>query len=432
MTTAQPAVPDHCLGRFAFLIHPTRNDDMIQSIHPAILASLTPAKRQVFQQWLLACAATCTSPGVAFHLPALPSAKVDGGYVEGWLIGMPHTPERMMRLGRQERDELIGQCVEIARDLGADVLGLGAFTSIITRNGLTVADCGLHVTSGNGLTAMSAAASMEELVRQRGDCGNECALGIIGAAGSVGRIASLRLAKTFAHITLFGNPEHRDTNKMKALAGELYQEALRRTGAAALQGVAAALKPVRAEVMAVAGDLIDSAGAGQRVALTDRIDTLFQQQFKRQGPLRIDFDLAADLHRMRYVLTATSKGKAFVDPALFGPGTVVCDVARPSDVLDSIKESAQAHSIHAYQGGIMNLPGKIVFGNRNVVGCAPGTNLACLSETMVLALAQAGRNYSIGPATPLEEAESVLAMAHEHGFSVSIPRFEAQLTAEAA
>jgi len=65
----------------------------------------------------------------------------------------------------------------------------------------------------------------------------------------------------------------------------------------------------------------------------------------------------------------------------------------------------------------------VSFGLRNVVGCDQGTNLACLSETVVLALSQVNRNYSIGPATPLAESESVLDMATEHGFAVRVPDF---------
>jgi predicted amino acid dehydrogenase len=418
----------HCLGRFAFLIHPTKEDDLIKSIDPVILQALPPAERQAMKDWILSCCRACGSPGMAHHIPAVPSTKVPGGYAEGWLIAMTQTPEKMMRLGKKARTELIEECVDIAKGLGADVLGLGAFTSIITHNGLSVAGCGLHVTSGNGLTAMSAACSLEAIAAQRGDVKASSRLGIVGAAGSVGRLSSLRLAKTFRQITLFGNPATRDTPKMLALAGEIYQAALRWPAGAPRQGVAATLEPVRPVLVRDFGNLVSQEDPLCRAALAEQVAAEFAVHGLGAAPLQISFDLSDDLHRMHYVLTATSKGKAFVDPGLLSPGTVVCDVARPSDFFESLLQSQEQddQKVHAYEGGVMNIPGGIRFGVRNVVGCKPGTNLACLSETIVLALSQVKRNYSIGPSTPLDESEEVLDLALAHGFSVHLPPFADQ------
>jgi predicted amino acid dehydrogenase len=423
--TRDPALTQ-CLGRFVFLIHPTNDDDMIKSMDPSILQGLPHAQSEAMKSWILSCAQACGSPGVAHYIPAVPSSKIPGGYAEGWLIGLPQTPEKMMRLGKKARTDLIDECIDIAKGLGADVLGLGAFTSIITHNGLSVADCGLHVTSGNGLTAMSAAYSLESIAAQRGDVNASTRLGVVGAAGSVGRLASLRLAKTFARITLFGNPATRDTPKMLALAGEIYQAALRQPGQNVDQGVAQALVPLRDALLRDFAELIVQDEPIARAALAEKVEALLAANGLGAAPLQISFDLADSLHRMHYVLTATSKGKAFVDPGLLGPGAVVCDVARPSDFYASLLQSQEHQTVHAYEGGIMNIPGGVRFGVRNVVGCTPGTNLACLSETIVLALSQVNRNYSIGPSTPLDESEKVLDLALAHGFSVHLPQFANQ------
>ncbi|TPW14913.1 MAG: aminotransferase, partial [Halothiobacillaceae bacterium] len=77
--------------------------------------------------------------------------------------------------------------------------------------------------------------------------------------------------------------------------------------------------------------------------------------------------------------------------------------------------------VFVYEGGLMRLPEKVSFGRRNLIGCEPGINLSCLSETITLAMSGVRRHYSIGSDLPLDEAEAVYAQALHHGFRVFTP-----------
>jgi predicted amino acid dehydrogenase len=92
----------------------------------------------------------------------------------------------------------------------------------------------------------------------------------------------------------------------------------------------------------------------------------------------------------------------------------VCDVARPLDVA---KRVADARSdLLIYEGGLMRLPQQIRFGETNVLGYPQGINLACLSESMVLALAGVSSHHSLGNRIDYAQAQRILDLAHQHGF----------------
>jgi predicted amino acid dehydrogenase len=120
------------------------------------------------------------------------------------------------------------------------------------------------------------------------------------------------------------------------------------------------------------------------------------------------------------LLSASSAGKSFLDPRLLRPGAIVCDVARPLDVLTAVR--AARPDVFVYEGGVMRLPDDVVFGRQNLLGYPPGYNLACLSETIVLAMEGACRSYSVGRHIDYAEACAIYAMALRHGFEYAILR----------
>ena len=414
MDSMKPSEP--CLGRYAFLIHPTSLEDLYSS-GPGTFANLTPRQRQNWEQWIASWSQRRYEPGIAYHLPVLRSQA--GGYVEGWLIAIPLTPSQLMRLKPQDRAQLLDKCVDLAKDLEVDMLGLGAFTSIISRGGVDIAGHGVNVTTGNSLTAMVAAESLKLAGRQMGKDLGRAHLGIIGAAGSVGRLACKRLATECRRITLFGNPTNPGSmQKLKGLAGELYQDAIARLVNGALSGIGGQLLPY-----ARALDEAYRASVNHRsIETLSRLHDSVAGAAQSAGvapPLTVSIDLEHELPKMGFVISATSQGKAFIDAAALAPGAVVCDAARPADVVADIRQSRP--DVFVYEGGLMRLPQSVSFGRRNVIGCEPGVNLACLSETIVLAMSGIRRDYSVGAEPSFADAEEVFRLAHRHGFSVFVP-----------
>jgi predicted amino acid dehydrogenase len=73
-------------------------------------------------------------------------------------------------------------------------------------------------------------------------------------------------------------------------------------------------------------------------------------------------------------------------------------------------------------GGLVNLPDpRVRFGIGNVQGFPSGVQLACLSETLLLALAGESRDFSIGDDVPLADVDRVMDLAALHGFTLAEP-----------
>jgi predicted amino acid dehydrogenase len=411
-----PNLSEPCLGKFAFLIHPTSLEDLYAS-GPIELTKLTPRQRENWERWISSWSQRRYEPGIAYHLPVLRSQA--GGYVEGWLIAIPLTPTQMMRLKPRDRKQLLEKCVELAKELEVDMLGLGAFTSIISRSGSDLVGCGINVTTGNSLTAMAAAEGLKLAIRRLGGDVGEEEIAVIGAGGSVGRLVCMHLAAECRHLTLFGNPANPGSmQKLKVLAGKLYQDSMERLLNGTISGIGHALLPFIGSIEGAYRASLMHRGPESLRRLHDAV----AEEARRgslEAPLSVTIDLEQNLPRMEFVVSATSQGKAFIDANVLAPGAVVCDAARPADVAANVRQLRP--DVFVYEGGLMRLPEPVYFGRRNVIGCKPGVSLACLSETIVLTMSGVRRDVSVGPEPSLADAEEILRLAHRHGFGVFVP-----------
>ena len=404
-----------CLGRYAFLIHPTTFEDVIQtSVSPAF-ERYDERQMSAWAEWLTVFSRKCYEPGVAYHLPVLRSKA--GGYAEGWLITCGLTPAQMLRLTRRERDDLMSKYLDVARGLEVNMVGLGAFTSIITRGGTDLEGCGLNLTTGNSLTAIAVTESLKIVARARGIDLQRTSVGVIGAAGSVGRLVAKLLASTASHMVLFGNPANPAAGKnLEILLGELYLDALLRSQGGLCEGIASPLRDALSRCEPVPAAMLS---ATDDRAMRD-LARLIHAKLNLMGqapPVELSVDLARHLPSLGAVVSATNQSEAFIDCTLLAPGAIVCDAARPP----AIRFVARPRKdVLVYAGGLMMLPEPVRFGRRNLLGFPPGINLACLSECIALAMAGATHSYSLGNRIPVAEAEEVYALARHHGFEVSI------------
>ncbi len=88
------------------------------------------------------------------------------------------------------------------------------------------------------------------------------------------------------------------------------------------------------------------------------------------------------------------------------------DIARPFDFICS-KDS----ETNIFEGGLVNQPELVIYSDCNMVNTPVGVNLACLSETIALALDNADGHYSIGKTLDYNQAYTIFKLAQSHGFS---------------
>jgi acetylornithine/succinyldiaminopimelate/putrescine aminotransferase/predicted amino acid dehydrogenase len=336
--------------RWAFLIHYTRPED-VRVTEPG-LARLSDDELRTFRERVSQLPA-----GVCLRAPVVRSAT--GAEAEGFILALPLLPEEMLRRGRRRMVAAIRRGVDLAARLGADVVGLGGFTTPLSGRGTAVLGRGPLVTTGNALTAAAAfqVAAME--MAARGRRWAQLRVAVLGARGSVGALLARLVAREQPRqLVLFGNP-HSDPAPLQALAVDL--------------GRACAATTASRDPHAIA---------------------------------------ACDL-----VLSATGAARPVLDGLTLQEGAVVCDVARPPDAGPITRGRAD---LTILDGGLVGLPDPtLAFGPGNLQGLPPGIALACLSETILHALEGTRTNFGVGDDIPVAEADWALEMCRRHGFQVA-------------
>jgi acetylornithine/succinyldiaminopimelate/putrescine aminotransferase/predicted amino acid dehydrogenase len=297
------------------------------------------------------------APGVLMRAPTIHSAT--GAAVEGIIIGLPLLPAEMARRGLRSVSGEIARAVDLAASLGVKIVGLGGHTAPYSRRGLAVTGRGPAITTGNALTAGMAMAAVREAARARNLRLSDARVAVVGARGSVGSLCARLVARERPKsLVLVGNPGR---------------------GAAALESLGRTLPP-------------------------------------ETRNLEITTDSAA-LWDCDIVITATSAARPVIGNALIAPGTIVCDVARPPDTSALLRSRGDLTVI---DGGRVALPDPSVrFGAGNLNDLPDGVVLACLAETMLLALEGEARDTGVGYDVAVAEADRLLALARLHGFRLA-------------
>lgn len=113
--------------------------------------------------------------------------------------------------------EKIQDAVNLAQKLGINTVSLGAYTSIITNNGLSLVESGnTRIITGNTLTAASGIIRLKKEIEKRSKTNQPIILGIVGASGNIGSILSQTFIEpemNFEWIYLFG----RNTKKLREI-----------------------------------------------------------------------------------------------------------------------------------------------------------------------------------------------------------------------
>ncbi len=346
------------MDSFAFIIHP---------LDPkADVARKYPRLARVLPVWAIHFLSRFWPPLLLSHVTGIRSAAT-GREVEGWLLACPFTARRMLQLPPRVVYRKIIQTGRLAERLGAKILGLGAYTSVVGDGGLTVARAlDIPVTTGDSYTVALAVRALLEAGSRMSIAPSQATGAVVGASGAIGSACARLLAPQVREMLLVGRRMER-------------------------------LKKVRDEVM----------------NLTDK-------------PVEITSDVA-DIHRADLIASATSAGKAIIRASHLKPGAVVCDVARPRDVAAQVAQ--ERGDVLVVDGGLAEVPGQVNFGFD--YGLPPRLTFGCMAETMALALEGRFEDYTVGKDIDIDRVKEIERVAERHGFRLAgLRSFEHLLTEE--
>lgn len=132
--------------------------------------------------------------------------SIHGEETEGWFIACPLTARQLSDKSLAElATDKLWECTEMAADLGAEVIGLGAFTAVAADGGVTLSKRSrIAVTSGNSYTVATAIEGSLKVAELVGIVPAEATLAVVGATGAIGKTCSIILAPQFAKTFVVG------------------------------------------------------------------------------------------------------------------------------------------------------------------------------------------------------------------------------------
>jgi predicted amino acid dehydrogenase len=345
-------------SRFAFVIHPLSQEYFRNVSAIDTLAKLGPPHVMDAVEKAMAHA----PPFVYSRVTGVVSPT--GDRAEGWLITVGGTPKELMSHDPEFTYKRLLAAADMAKKMGAQIMGLGAFTKVVGDAGVTVAKQGsLPITTGNSYSASGALWALQ------------------------------------AAINRLGIAESDDRGRLK--------------GKSMVIGATGAIGSVCARLLAMASDelWLVSPESAKLLALKDEIELE-----NPRATIRISTNVDEQLPQMDAIVTATSAaGKKIIDIMRVKPGAVITDVARPLDL--SAEDVARRPDVLVVESGEIQLPGAEV--RMKGIGLPPHVAYACLAETIVLALEGRFETFTVGRAIEWPKVKEIYKLGRKHGMELA-------------
>jgi predicted amino acid dehydrogenase len=288
----------------------------------------------------------------------------DGRETEGWFVAAGLLPQQMLDLPRERVYDRILKAIDLGVERGAQIAGLGAFTGVVGDGGVTIAQrAPIPVTTGNSLTIAAGVRSLFRAADEMAIDPKRATAVVVGATGSIGGACVELIAPHVAHVILVARNETRLRK---------FHESVR-----------------------------------DRLPCTSSFAT----------------DIGDAVRRADLVLTATSSTQDIIEPEDLRSGAVVCELSLPHDVSRRVAE--ERPDVLVVEGGNLRVPGDMRWwrvrepGETFDMGLPQGTALACMSETMLLALENRCESYTLGRGIDVEKVREIDALATKAGFELA-------------
>lgn len=294
---------------FAFIAHPRDLSDVPRKFPFAHFLPSPLVKLWFRYQW----------PFVASYITGM--KKRDGEEVTGAILISPLPTGQMIKNPRLARKRVY-QTVQLAEKMGARIAGLGAFTSIVTKDGRDLlGKVNIGITTGNSYSAAIAVQNVVMAAVLTNLTLPSSTAAIVGGAGSVGSACAKLMSRIVAKLILIDIKKEELRNVMQQLQGQ-------------------------------------------------------SAQF--EGTSRIDAVKQADV-----IIVATNRPYAVIFAEHIKPGAIVIDAAQPKNVSEEV--SLLRNDVLVIESAIVNTPGvdcnfDLGLGAGEALGCLTETMILTAIE----------------------------------------------------
>lgn len=294
---------------FAFIAHPRDISDISRKIP---FAQFIPSR--LIELWL-----RYQWPVIGSYVTGLKTR--DGKEAIGAMLFSPLTTKQMIQNPRLARKRVY-QTVQLAEKMGARIAGLGAFTSIVTKDGRDLlGKVNIGITTGNSYSAAIAVQNVVMASVLTNLTLPNSTAAIVGGAGSMGSACAKLMSRIVAKLILIDIKKEELRNVMQQLQGQ-------------------------------------------------------SAQF--EGTSRIDAVKQADV-----IIVATNRPYAVIFAEHIKPGAIVIDAAQPKNVSEGI--SLLRNDVLVIESAIVNTPGvdcnfDLGLGAGEALGCLTETMILTAIE----------------------------------------------------
>jgi len=272
------------------------------------------------------------------------------------MMGIPVTSEELKKSFLSKNKfkiiQKVQEAIDFAKELGANTVGLGQFTSIVSGNGLYLDPRGMNLTTGNAYTIGLTIQAAERSAKEKSLNLSEATTAIVGAAGNImGVVSSLMAEKTQKLILIH------HTSLDKSLK---FQEAIKK----------------------IISEIVSSSANN---FLSEKIKRHWSNEmsiveFMQIPEIREVFVATSNIEKIKQadlVLCGASSSKSFLDVSLFKENAIVVDIAVPP----SVKGTRPDLTYH--MGGVAKIPNKMSI-DFFILPLGENESYACMAETFAI------------------------------------------------
>lgn len=283
-----------------------------------------------------------------------------GNCINGIILVCPLLPEQFVTLEKSLVLKKIIRGGEIAQSMGAKIIGLGGFTSIVSNQGEDVVkELDIAVTTGNTYTASLVTEGIHKAVELLQRDLSKSTMAIIGATGDIGSVCARIFVEEVNNLFLVA----RDQNRLQEFALSLGKHH---------------------------GSKVKTFTAPEDAAYSSDI-----------------------------ILTSTSATTTVLDYRRIKKGTIVCDVSVPPNI--AREASKCRNDILVFEGGYAVMPYfENIKTHKFKKHFQHGAIFGCLAETILLALENRFENFSMGRGKiGIDRVKLIAGIGLKHGFKLA-------------
>lgn len=436
-------------GRVGFIVHITELNYLLDYYLPSF-KQYDYSRRTLIKWWDKLC--RFLDPDL-MHRAYIKSGDKT---IEANLVGVPFLPKYMIKTYAEGKEtsitdreaknclmdiqDRIQEAVIKARDLGdeqnpVNIVGLGAYNSIVTDNSLSLNDNEVSVTTGNAFTTALTYLGICEAVKKQNKEFKDLTASVIGATGNIGSALSYLIGTKVKKIYIIGRDKELSRNRLLKTRYLCLAKILDNVRMQVIAGIPIdeitihgfsstiyhdIIKPIlkRGEIQPenlweLYGELL---GDKQVSPCNGEIlDQLILEHYKTdENPFIQIADLSVNKECDIIAIATNSSDAWLVKPEDVKKGAIVCCASVPSNLSETFKDKTD--DFYVFDGGYALLPDN---SEVDFIGMPKNGNAyGCLAETLLLGFEGYNKSFARGSIT-VTQITKTISLAEKFGFKLS-------------